>query len=52
MAAHNRLAQLEAMSYRQYQRQQSLRQTLAGTADKTARKRPSDEKATSHLSLF
>jgi hypothetical protein len=52
MAAHNRLAQLETVPYRQYRRQQSLRQALAGTADETARKRPSDEKATSHLSLF
>jgi hypothetical protein len=52
MVAHNRLAQLETVPYRQYRRQQSLRQALAGTADETARKRPSDEKATSHLSLF
>jgi hypothetical protein len=52
MAAHNRLAQLEAVPYRQYRRQHTLRQALAGTAERATRKRPVGEKAASHLSLF
>ena len=52
MAAHNRLAQLETVPYRQYRQQQSLHRALARTAEKPTRKRPPGEKAASHLSLF
>jgi hypothetical protein len=52
VAAHNRLAQLGATSYRQYRQQQSLRQALASPVSETTRKRPSGEKAAPHLSLF
>jgi hypothetical protein len=52
MAAHNRLAQLGATPYRQYQQQQSLRQAMAGTAEEPAQKRPAGEKAAPHLALF
>ena len=52
MAAHNRLAQLETVPYRQYRQQQSLHRALARTVEKPTRKRPPGEKAASHLSLF
>lgn len=52
VAAHNRLAQLGEIPYRQYRQQQSLRQILVGTGSETTRKRPSSEKAVAHLSLF
>ena len=47
--AHNRLAQLDAVPYRQ---QQSLRLMLASPTGTSTRKRPSGEKAVPHLSLF
>ena len=50
--AHNRLAQLGAVPYRQYRQQQSLRRVLASPTGEPARKRPSGEKAVAHLSLF
>lgn len=50
--AHNRLAQLGAVPYRQYRQQQSLRRVLVSTESETARKRPSGEEAAPHLSLF
>jgi hypothetical protein len=49
---HNRLAQLEAPSYRQYRQQQSLRRTLVSPTGELTRKRPSGEEAAPHLSLF
>ena len=52
VAAHNRLAQLGAPSYRQYRQQQCLRRVLVSTESKIARKRPSGEEAVLHLSLF
>ena len=52
VAAHNRLAQLGEIPYRQYRQQQSLRQILVSTGSETTRKRPSSEKAVAHLSLF
>jgi hypothetical protein len=50
--AHNRLAQLGAIPYRQYRQQQSLRRMLTSPTGASTRKRPSGEKAVSHLSLF
>lgn len=50
--AHNRLAQLGAVPYRQYRQQRNLHRMLAHTTGETTRKRPSDEKAAPHLSLF
>lgn len=50
--AHNRLVQLEAIPYRQYRQQQSLRRVLVSTESETTRKRPSGEEAAPHLSLF
>ncbi|MCZ7673809.1 MAG: hypothetical protein M5U34_45165 [Chloroflexi bacterium] len=52
VAAHNRLAQLGAPSYRQYRQQQGLRRVLVSAVSETTGKRPSGEKATPHLSLF
>lgn len=52
VGAHNRLAQLGAVPYRQYRQHQSLRRILTNTANETTRKRPSGEEATPHLSLF
>lgn len=52
VAAHNRLAQLEATPYRQYRQQQSLRWMLANITGETTQKRPSGEEAAPHLSLF
>jgi hypothetical protein len=52
VTAHNRLAQLGSISYRQYRQQQNLRRMLANTADETTRKRPSGEEAALHFSLF
>lgn len=50
--AHNRLAQLGAVPYRQYRQQQGLRRVLVSAVSETTGKRPSGEKATPHLSLF
>lgn len=50
--AHNRLAQLGAVPYRQYRQQQSLRRAPASPTGEPTRKRPSGEEAAPHLSLF
>lgn len=50
--AHNRLAQLDAVPYRQYRQQQSLRLMLVSPTGALTRKRPSGEEAAPHLSLF
>jgi hypothetical protein len=50
--AHNRLAQLGAIPYRQYRQQQSLRRMLTSPTGASTRKRPSGEEAVAHLSLF
>lgn len=52
VAAHNRLAQLGAIPYRQHRQQKRLHQVLAGPTDKRSAIRPQADSISTHLSLF